>query len=95
MKSGDYAYEERMGICIHDGGLAEHEAQVVASAQTGRTVPHTREQAMKLWMETAMARLGRDTKKAAQRLVKHHGVSTMEELTVDQLMASVERMSEV
>jgi cobalamin biosynthesis protein CobT len=95
MKGGDYAYEERMGICIHDGGLAEHEAQAVASAQTGRYVPPTREQALKIWMEAAMERLGRDAKKAAQRLTKHHGVSTMEELTVDQLMASVERMREV
>jgi hypothetical protein len=66
----------------------------VASAQTGRYVPPTRQQALKLWMETAMERHGRDAKKAAQRLTNHHGVSTMDDLTVEQLLASMERMRE-
>jgi hypothetical protein len=90
----DYAYEERMAICIHDGGTTEEQAQAIASAQTGRYVHPTHSQALKRWMDAAQTRHGIRAQKAAAMLMRHHGVTSMDELTVNQLLSNVERMSE-
>jgi hypothetical protein len=86
-----YAHAERMAIAIIDGGMSEEEARAIADAQCGiRRV--TREEAMREWLRVAGDKYGAKAAKAAKALLKRHGVDSMDDLSADDLLASIERM---
>ncbi len=49
-----YDYTERVGICVHEGGLTEAEAHVIASAQVVDRYGESGREWVRLWQVEAM-----------------------------------------
>lgn len=90
-----YAHAERIAICTVDGGLSLEEAEVIADAQTGtrEADPAAWAKANRRWRAVAAEKYGQEKMELAHAALKaKHGVESFKELTVGQILASVERM---
>jgi pyrroline-5-carboxylate reductase len=92
----DYTTQERLAICTIDGGLSLEDAEAIAAQQalgTKAEAPEAWHQANKRW-RALVASVYTDTSKAHQALKAKHGVSSFNQLTVQQINDSISRIAE-
>ena len=90
-------FDERMAICIHDGGLTEHEARRIAIDQmsdaTRDELPDQWKRLNSRWHALATETYGREKMQIARKKLKEkHDVDSFTELTVGQIRESIERI---
>ena len=90
-------FDERMAICIHDGGLTEHEARRIAIDQmsdaTRDELPGEWKQLNSRWHALATETYGRQKMQIARKMLKErHDVDSFTELTVGQIRESIDRV---
>ena len=91
-------FDERMAICIHDGGLTEHEARRIAIDQmsdaTKDDLPGEWKRLNGRWHGLATEIYGREKMQIARKKLKEkHDVDSFTELTVGQIRESIERIN--
>ena len=90
-------FDERMAICIHDGGLTEHEARRIAIDQmsdaTRDELPDEWKRLNSRWHALATEIYGREKMQIARKKLKEkHDVDSFTELTVGQIRESIDRV---
>ena len=90
-------FDERMAICIHDGGLTEHEARRIAIDQmsdaTKGDLPDEWKRLNGHWHALATEVYGREKMEVARRKLKEkHGVDSFTGLTIGQIRESIDRI---
>ena len=96
-KTGASSHElrPRIAICIYDGLLSEDEAKAIADRchRTREANPEGWAKANRRWRAVASEKYGQGKMKQAHAALKaKHGVESFTELTVGEILASVERM---
>lgn len=91
-------WQERAAIAEHHGGLSQEEAEAVADYHTGKLdrsqAPDAWDATNKRWRRVVAQLHGQSKMQAAHDALKRkHGVDSFKDLTIEQIDASIERMT--
>ncbi len=92
-------YEERAAIAEYDGGMSREEAEAFAEHQmqqcTHLEAPDTWQHMNRRWRAVVAKKFGQKKMKIAHKKLKEkHNVESFKDLTIGQIEASIDRMSD-